>query len=239
MKKAILLIGIVFGIMFAGNAAEPLSPLRVSILGDSYSTFEGYLTPDTNNVWYPPRKANLPHNDVRDVEQTWWWMLIHDNGMVLERNNSYSGATVCNTGYNGADYSDRSFVNRALDLGDPDVILVFGGTNDAWAGVPLGDDYALRDSASLYRFRPAFACMLERLKNNYPEARIFNITNTELNNRITESMAEICEAYGVPNVVLRYVDKQKGHPSVNGMKTIASQVWTAMAPYMLTGGKGR
>ncbi len=25
---------------------------RLSILGDSYSTFEGYLTPDTNAVWY-------------------------------------------------------------------------------------------------------------------------------------------------------------------------------------------
>ena len=25
----------------------------VSILGDSYSTFEGYVQPDTNFVWYP------------------------------------------------------------------------------------------------------------------------------------------------------------------------------------------
>ena len=31
----------------------------VSILGDSYSTFEGWLTPDTNAVWYtvPPTPA--------------------------------------------------------------------------------------------------------------------------------------------------------------------------------------
>ena len=28
------------------------SKKAVSILGDSYSTFEGYLQPDTNSIWY-------------------------------------------------------------------------------------------------------------------------------------------------------------------------------------------
>ena len=45
----------------------------------------------------------------------------------LERNNSYSGSTVCHTGYKGADYSDRSFITRMVDLGQPDIILVFWG----------------------------------------------------------------------------------------------------------------
>ena len=34
----------------------------VSILGDSYSTFEGYVQPDTNFVWYlktPPKGRNI------------------------------------------------------------------------------------------------------------------------------------------------------------------------------------
>lgn len=40
---------------------------------------------------------------------------------------SFSGATICFTGYkdksgNFRDYSDRSFVGRASDLGDPDII---------------------------------------------------------------------------------------------------------------------
>ena len=26
---------------------------KVSVLGDSYSTFKGYVTPDTNELWYP------------------------------------------------------------------------------------------------------------------------------------------------------------------------------------------
>lgn len=49
----------------------------------------------------------------------------------MKRNNSYSGSTVCHTGYQKADYSDRSFATRMDNLGNPDVLLVFGGTNDS------------------------------------------------------------------------------------------------------------
>ena len=53
----------------------------VSILGDSYSTFENYLQPDTNAVWYfqQPRK----NNDVRSVDQTWWYKFIKESGYHL------------------------------------------------------------------------------------------------------------------------------------------------------------
>ena len=47
--------------------------------------------------------------------------------------NSYSGSTICNTGYRDEDYSDRSFINRTTLLGNPDIILICGGTNDSWA----------------------------------------------------------------------------------------------------------
>ena len=68
----------------------------VSILGDSYSTFENYLQPDTNAVWYfqQPRK----NNDVRSVDQTWWYKFIKESGYRLCVNNSFSGATICHTG---------------------------------------------------------------------------------------------------------------------------------------------
>ena len=75
----------------------------VSVLGDSYSTFEGYLTPQTNAVWYF-EKYNPKQTDVQDVSQTWWHQLIKKQGWQLMMNNSFSGATICNTGYNKADY---------------------------------------------------------------------------------------------------------------------------------------
>lgn len=68
----------------------------ISILGDSYSTFEGYLQPDTNSIWYyvSPRQQT----DVTSVKQTWWHKFIKENNYRLCVNNSFSGATICNTG---------------------------------------------------------------------------------------------------------------------------------------------
>ncbi|MFV0553280.1 MAG: SGNH/GDSL hydrolase family protein, partial [Mangrovibacterium sp.] len=98
---------------------------QVSILGDSYSTFGGYVKPDTNYVWYGvPNQA--PHNDVTQVEEMWWYSIVNEAGYKLEVNNSFSGSTVCHTGYEAADYSDRSFITRLTKLGKPDVIIVFG-----------------------------------------------------------------------------------------------------------------
>ena len=55
---------------------------------------------------------------------------IKENNYRLCVNNSFSGATICNTGYNQADYSDRSFITRMDKLGCPDIIFIFGATND-------------------------------------------------------------------------------------------------------------
>ena len=151
---------------------------KLSILGDSYSTYYGYVTPDTNLCWYgvPEEKRE---NDVKRVEDTWWYLLINEHGYQMERNNSYSGSTVCHTGYEKADYSDRSFVTRMDNLGNPDVLLVFGGTNDSWAKAPIGSyQYADWTKADLYSFRPAFCRLMDYLTKRYPDTRIYNITNT-------------------------------------------------------------
>lgn len=197
----------------------------VSILGDSYSTFEGYMTPDTNVLWYrlPPNQEKK--NDVSRVEETWWYQLIDTLGWRLEVNNSYSGATICHTGYRKEDYSDRSFVTRMNSLGHPDVILVFGATNDSWAKSPIGE-YAYADwtKDDLYSFRPAMACLLDGLRRLYPDAELHFILNTELREEINESVRTICAHYGVHVIELADIDKQRGHPSVAGMAAIARQV---------------
>ena len=165
-------------------------------------------------------------NDVKRVEDTWWYLLINEHGYQMERNNSYSGSTVCHTGYEKADYSDRSFVTRMDNLGNPDVLLVFGGTNDSWAKAPIGSyQYADWTKADLYSFRPAFCRLMDYLTKRYPDTRIYNITNTELSEDVINSMDEICRHYGVTNIRLRDIDKQWGHPSIKGMKSICEQVW--------------
>jgi lysophospholipase L1-like esterase len=200
----------------------------VAILGDSYSTFEDYLTPDTNAIWYF-KKVDKKRTDVVDVKQTWWWQVVKEGGYKLGINNSFSGATICYSGYNDEDYSARSFVRRLSNLGTPDIIFIFGGTNDSWSGAPVGEfKYADFKRADLYTFRPAMACMMQELQNRYPNAKMYFLSNTELKDDITSSIHTICDHYGVKCIQLKDIDKQNGHPTIKGMKAIADQVLQAI-----------
>ena len=223
MKKT-LLIAILATLCWATQAQDSL---RVTIFGDSYSTFEGYLTPDTNESWY--FTADNPHrqkgNDVVSVEQTWWWQVIDQMGWKLEMNNSYSGATVGYAGYNYDNYKPRSFNTRVENLGNPDIILSCCITNDSWTGELVGDyKWANWTDNDLWFFRPAMARLCSVIKQNYPMARIYFILNTELKPEHAESMRVICRHYGLPLIELHDIDKQWGHPSQAGMKAIAQQV---------------
>ena len=46
----------------------------VAVLGDSYSTFEGFI-PKGYATWYSPT-APPETTDVNKAEQTWWWQVI-------------------------------------------------------------------------------------------------------------------------------------------------------------------
>ncbi len=201
----------------------------VSILGDSYSTYEGYLQPDTNFVWYF-KKTNTKSTDVSSVEQTWWHLFIKESGYRLCVNNSFSGSTICNTGYNKEDYSDRSFITRLDKLGNPDIIYIFGATNDSWANAPIGEyKYTDWTKEELYHFRPALAYLLHEMKQRYINVDIYFILNNELKPEINESVYTICKHYGVECITLRNIKKQHGHPNIEGMRSIANQVKAFMA----------
>lgn len=219
MKKITLTI---LAVLMAGIAVAQTK--AVSILGDSYSTYEDFVTPATNELWYYAKNSEQK-TDVKDVRQTWWHQVIKENGWRLAVNNSYSGATISYTGYDGNDYSPRSFNTRMDNLGQPDIIFIFGATNDSWAGSPIGDfKYEGIKKADLYEFRPALAHMLRWMTDRYVNTEIYFILNTELKDEINTSVKTICEHYGVPVITLMEVDKISGHPSVKGMRQIADQV---------------
>ena len=228
LQLAIALMCVLFiGQPVAAQARHAAKPV-VSILGDSYSTFEGYI-PVGNAVWYDTR-PNPKKTDVSDVKHTWWWQFISRGGYILGVNDSYSGATVSYTGYNGADYSDRSFITRLPRLGSPDILLIFGATNDSWAGVKVGE-YSYAEPLSgpqLYEFRPAMARLLSEAVNRYPGTEIYFIINSELRDDITQSIREVCDHYSVRYIQLHDIDKISGHPSRAGMTAIADQLLVAM-----------
>ena len=218
MKHKELLI-----IVAAALIAVSCGTRTISFLGDSYTTFEGYI-PEGNAVWYHcPPDTSL--TDVSAVEQTWWHQVATGGGYELDTNESYSGATISYTGYDGQDFTDRSFITRLPRVGSPDVLVILGGTNDSWAGAPVGE-YKYEDfqTEDLYCYRPALAKLLLDAKQLYPKTQLLFVMNSELREDITESSREICENLGVPFLQLTDIDKKSGHPSVEGMKSIAAQV---------------
>lgn len=120
---------------------NPISGKTVSIVGDSYSAFAGWI-PEVNNTSY-----NETYNGVASVSSMWWFKVIQKFNMSLMLNESWSGSTICNTGYNASDATATSFLTRITKrygatntLGQkPQVLFVLGGLNDTWANSPLGN----------------------------------------------------------------------------------------------------
>ena len=221
MKRILLLL--FFALTLSYTEAQ-----KISVLGDSYSTFQGYVTPDTNAIWYPLDKKG---NDVHQLEQSWVYKFVNENGFILEINNSYSGSTISNTGYNKEDYTDRSFTTRMDNLGKPDIIIIFGATNDSWAGSPKGEyKYKKIKKQDLYSFRPAMAYMCRYMKKHYKKSKVFFVLNSELKDEINESAKTILDHYSLPCIVLHDIEKLDGHPSVKGMQSIVDQLNAFILP---------
>ncbi|MDE5849661.1 MAG: SGNH/GDSL hydrolase family protein [Muribaculaceae bacterium] len=219
----------VAAIISAGSLVSAQNPKSVSILGDSYSTYENFVEPKSNISWYR-KDRKKESTDVREVEKTWWHQLITENGYKLDRNNSYSGSTVCTTGYGKNDYTDRAFITRMDNLGNPDIILIFGATNDSWADSPIGEFvWSGWTKEQLKSFRPALTYMLSYMTDRYPNTEMLYIINDGLKPEITTSIVEACDHYGVPYVQLKDIDKTDGHPNIHGMRQITDQVAAALA----------
>jgi len=112
-------------------------------------------------------------------------------------------------------------------LGCPDIIFVFGGTNDSWAGSPIGEyKYSGWTREDLFSFRPAMACLLEKMIDHYPNVKIYFLLNDDLRDEIDESVKTICSHYEVDLIELVDIHKINGHPSVKGMRQICEQIET-------------
>lgn len=138
---------------FRGTAPQVL---RVSFLGDSITTYEGYsdnpeinATLGQNPTWY--KKSTL------NVSDTWWNGVCRGMGWELCANNSYSGGRVSHA----YSYETRAR-NLHTDAGvKPDVILIYYGINDYNNMVSLGE------------FRESYAVMLDVVRETYPDAKVF------------------------------------------------------------------
>ena len=200
------------------NITASLRGKRVSVLGDSISTFAGYI-PAGNRARYP--QSNL----LTDVDLTWWKRLLDKNGMVLGINESWAGSLVSWDGSEGTDIgadkhiASSTRIQHLGDNGQPDYILVFGGTNDVSRKVELGtfsydDPTKLTDvqikNLLVATFADAYRAMLIRLLKWYPKAHAICIlplytsqTDGANLDRYNEVIKEECDFFGVPVVDTR------------------------------------
>lgn len=205
-----------------------------SVLGDSYSTFRGYTTPDEALQWYPDSSQHISgNNDVVEPTQQWWHLFANEYKSLLKDNISWSAAPISYDGW-GTGTSDGksiSFITRANTYltaeTKPELLLVFGGTNDAWIGVNVGENqYSDWTDDDLCSFRPALCKLMYDLttKKEYIGMQVVMMWNNDLASVYTEAARDICQRYNVPLLELSGVTKKGNHPDVAGMVTIKNQL---------------
>lgn len=143
---------------------------KVSLVGDSITSYEGYLPPyfEENDAAY------YPTGTVTSVTQQYWHKLIYDKmtDAALDVNNSWRGSTVVwreHPDFDGKDYCAR--VER-YGLGDPDVILIHGGTNDCTRYSASHATYPDQYRANMY---PGYTGMTSDLPTDAEFAAVYEL----------------------------------------------------------------
>lgn len=153
---------------------------KVSIIGDSISTFEGYISKGYKDYY---SKYNLA-----TVSNTWWDMLNREIGLNLLKNCSWSSSTCTgnslSTAY--ASCSTKRIDDLAKDGNKPDIVICYIGINDFIRDIPKGDWFTtkseLNDNENVDNFSEAYSLMLNKIHDTYPKAKIFCCTLVPINN---------------------------------------------------------
>ena len=232
------------------SGLESVSPLKgkyISILGDSISTYSGWI-PSGNAVWYTGKTS-----DVTNVNQTWWHQAITELQANLCVNNSWSGSRVTTTGGEAAAGCMTRCQSLHTDDHDPDIIIVYLGINDYNNGIDIGtyDGLSIVPSTTT-TFREAYGIMLDKILTRYSTSRVFvctlpycdrNVDDNafpELNQdslplpKYNEAIRELADAFGVDIIELskcgitfhnrkKYLTDEL-HPLQTGMDLITRKV---------------
>ena len=227
---------------------------KISILGDSISTLEGY-NPRNYKVFYAGDTCK--RSGVCEMKDTWWGRVIaHLHGDLLV-NNSWSGSRV--TKMPGASSeslfpagcSDERTTALHRDEIMPDLIMIYLGTNDWAFGAKTGNETRILGEDEHERFDDAYVAMLKKVKNRYPQSEVwcFTLCETiiagkpnfefphsyagmhieEYNEIIRDTAKKFgCKLIDIYNAHIPYESLDGTHPTANGMKTLASIVIKAM-----------
>lgn len=215
---------------------------RVGILGDSISTFLGWI--DSSYSAYYPTSDSIEKGGtgtVQSVEKTYWWKIINEKMKygVLDVNNSYSGTKVVTE--NGV----KGFVDRAYRFNDPDIIIIHGGTNDKNKASTIGEyDFDLPiGQLDENCYRSAYVKLVKMLQTRFEGVEIIVLVGDMLTTQYAQSNIAIAEHFGLPcvdftkggtitNDTVNIPKSTGSHPDAKGMQYMADRIAEVCADYL-------
>ena len=191
---------------------------KISILGDSISTFKGFIP--TNYLHFYPQS----YGDVRNIYQTWWMQVINGLGAGLFIDNAYGGSTVCNFDSFSTSNDNRL---KALIINEKvsEVLLIFMGTNDC------ASEYVNANS-----FEEAYTTMLTKIQSlspgteiiliNLPSSKLYSVDSQYALNQVIRKCANQFKYKLVDISGLNLSDQliDNAHPNSSGMKALSKAI---------------
>ncbi|MBR5289500.1 MAG: DUF4886 domain-containing protein, partial [Erysipelotrichaceae bacterium] len=205
--------------------SDYLRGMKVSILGDSISTYLGVSnnedgnTHTVNNVAGYRDGGYYKNDDVTSVDLTWWMQTINDFDMELLVNHASGSGTMLVKVSNGTlpAYYDEKAANLHDNTGNnagmkPDIIAVYIGVNDASRNHAAGSLEAIEfdqliagnaqegySYAAPATYAEGYAILLHKLSVHYPDAEVFLFTlpsTKELAPAYREVIIDLADYYG-------------------------------------------
>ena len=209
---------------------DSLAGKKLSILGDSVSTFDGWSNnPKINSTLGSNAVEYFGNNHgISSVDETWWKQLADETGMEILVNNSYSGDKVCNNA------QKRSLQLHNNEGETPDVIIVFMGVND------------VRGFCGTAKFTTNYTQIIKNITQKYPDAEVYLLNMVYYlydSEAICSVIESVANTYGCTYVDVRndaginasnytnYMaadETEKLHPNRLGMDLITDCVMEAM-----------
>ena len=203
---------------------------KISLLGDSISTFEGYSP--AFDAFYTPDYAAI--SGVHSVEDTWWMQVIRALDGELLVNSSHMGSSVSLFGYQPANAPWRI---EKLKKGDllPDLILIYSGLNDVASYITpkeFGEQYTAMLGHAKAIFPESLICC-GTLCHGFPRnPNLPLFVNLDACTPVSEYNAQIrqaviaqgCTLVDLADDGMKYCSIDGVHPDAAGMKTLA-ELW--------------
>ena len=201
---------------------------KLSIIGDSISSFEGWL-PSGNKHF---ADYNIG-GGLQDWTKTYWGALCNTymKGLItIEKNISWTGSCVAQDTREGSDYRP-AFVTRygksnvgttyALNsIGSPDIVIIYGGTNDRYnessglsdvSTTPTDQEFAsifakTDDALSVTSFVEAYVKLINMVHADCPNAKIINLIGDYVTTAQIASIKKISDHFDF----CHYIDFSNG-----------------------------